>query len=52
MEITKERALYLMKIELECVKCDSCDRECGNCNLAQDRDELIAAFQKVIAELS
>lgn len=52
MEITKERALDLMKIELECVSRENCDRECENCDLVQERDELIAAFQKVIAELS
>ena len=42
------RTIKLMRTELACVSRDECDRHCENCDLVQNRDELIAAFHEVI----
>ena len=42
------RAIELMEIERECVSRD-CDRDCQNCDISQDRDELLEAYGEVIA---
>lgn len=45
-----ERTIELLSIERECISRD-CNRNCGNCDLAQDRSELLKAYQKAIQEL-
>ena len=40
-----------MKIELECVSRENCDRNCSNCELVQQREELIDAYKSVIKVL-
>lgn len=48
-----QRVKELMEIERECVTRGSeCDRDCGNCELVQDADELIEAFNIVIIEMN
>ena len=50
--MTIKRALELMQIEKECVsRGDTCGRDCGNCELVQDTDELLEAYDKVITTL-
>ena len=50
--LNKERAIELLEIELECIKrADRCNRDCINCELVQDTDELIAMYKWVIEEL-
>ena len=40
------RAAQLMSIERKCaIKAAECNRDCANCELAQDSDELILAFE-------
>ena len=46
-----DRIIELMRIERECVSRD-CDRECGKCDLVQDRSELIAAYDIVIKTMT
>ena len=48
--MTVERALALMRIELKCVERNKngCDRDCAKCELAQDTQELITAYKRVI----
>ncbi len=50
--MNRERALHLMKIEKECIeRAEECDRECGKCDLVQDTEELLAAYDFVIGAL-
>ena len=42
-----KRAIGFLEIERECVSRD-CDRNCSACDLAQDRDELLSAYDCVI----
>lgn len=46
--MTAERALQLMEIELACVSREDCDRDCANCDLVQEREDLIEAYKYVI----
>lgn len=40
------RAAQLMAIERQCVeRADECDRDCANCDLVQDRAELLEAYE-------
>lgn len=48
MELT--RAIELLEIERECVTRD-CDRDCANCELVQDRDELVTMYNTVIVQM-
>lgn len=48
MELT--RAIELLEIERECVMRD-CNRDCANCDLVQDRDELVTMYNTVIAQV-
>lgn len=48
MELT--RAIELLEIERECVTRD-CDRDCANCELVQDRDELVTMYNTAIAQM-
>ncbi len=50
MEMPDRRTAELMRTELACVSRE-CDRHCENCDLVQDRDELIAAFHEAIRVL-
>lgn len=50
-----KRALELMKIEKECIqrnKDEKCDRECEVCDLLQNTDELLEAYEVVINFIS
>lgn len=52
--IGRERIIELMKAERECVSRNSgrsCDRNCGACDLVQDDQELLAAFDGAIERL-
>lgn len=50
--MTTERAIELLKIEKTCIMwANDCDRDCGNCELVQDDEELLAAFDKAIEAL-
>ena len=42
------RAIELMEIERECVSRD-CDRDCEKCDISQDRDELLEAYNEIIS---
>lgn len=45
-------AQRIMKNEKECVKrADTCGRDCAKCELVQDTDELIKAYDYAIAAL-
>ena len=50
MELPDRRTAELMHTELACVSRE-CDRHCENCELVQDRDELIVAFHEAIRVL-
>lgn len=50
MEMPDRKTIELMHTELACVSRE-CDRHCENCDLVQDRDELIAAFREAIRVL-
>ena len=47
-----DRIIELMQIELECVSREDCDRHCSECDLVQDREELIDAYKKVVGILT
>ena len=49
--MTTQRLHDIMENELRCVKrasVNGCDRDCGECDLLMDTDELIEAYVKVI----
>jgi len=47
------RVIELLRIERECVRRGlSCDRECGNCELTQDTDELLEMYGTAIELIS
>lgn len=48
IKIPDRRTIELMRAELACISRDECDRHCENCDLVQDVDELIVAFNEVI----
>ena len=52
--MTIEQAKELMEIERECVKRNEagCDRDCAKCALAQQTNELIAAYDRVISYIN
>ena len=55
MGMDRNRIIELLKIERECIRrnCEQrCDRNCGACDLVQDDQELLAAFDGAIALLS
>lgn len=50
--MTNERAVELMKIELQCInRAETCDRDCAKCELVQDTDELRKAYAIAISAL-
>lgn len=46
----KEKVIKGLQIERECVSRD-CDRDCGKCDLVQDRDWLLSVYDDAIALL-
>jgi len=46
----REKVIKGLEIERECVSRD-CDRNCGKCDLAQDRDWLLSVYDDAIALL-
>lgn len=49
--MTIHRVLELLRIELECIKRNngsSCDRNCSQCDLVQDSQELIDCYETAI----
>ena len=47
----KERALELLNIELECIQRQQCNRNCAECDLCQDAEELEEMYKWVIKRL-
>lgn len=45
------RILKVLKTERECVSRD-CDRKCGECDLALERNEILGAYDAIISMLS
>lgn len=45
-----EKVIKVLQIERECVSRD-CDRDCGKCDLAQDRDWLLSVYDDAITLL-
>lgn len=48
--IDRERVIKGLLIERECVSRD-CDRDCGKCDLVQDRDWLLSVYDDALALL-
>lgn len=48
--MTKNEVIKYLKIELECISRD-CDRNCGECDLVQEQDTLLDAYNSAIALL-
>ena len=49
--ITTERAIEVIKNEAMCVSSD-CDRDCANCRLVLDANEILEAFSLAIKLMS
>ena len=47
--MNKERTKELLETELKCI---TCNRECGKCDLVQDTDELKVMYKWVIKRLA
>ena len=45
--IDREKVIKGLQIERECVSRD-CDRDCGKCDLAQDRDWLLSVYDDAL----
>ena len=48
--VNRENVIKGLQIERECVSRD-CDRDCGKCDLVQDRDWLLSVYDTAIALL-
>ena len=48
--MTKTEVIKYLKIERECISRD-CNRNCGECDLAQEQDTLLNAYNSAIALL-
>jgi len=48
--IDRKKVIKGLQIERECVSRD-CDRDCGKCDLVQDRDWLLSVYDDAIAML-
>lgn len=46
--MTMERMIALLEIERECVARE-CDRNCADCELVQEQDELLEMYTELIA---
>ena len=46
----KTEVIKYLKIERECISRD-CDRNCGECNLVQEQETLLDAYNSAIALL-
>ena len=46
----KNEVIKYLKIERECISRD-CDRNCGECDLVQEQDVLLEAYNSAIALL-
>lgn len=53
--MTKDEVINILKIERECVSRDCpmivAERDCSKCDLVQDKDVLLAAYDSAIADL-
>lgn len=45
--MTKAEVIYILKIERECISRD-CDRNCGQCDLVQEQEILLDAYNSAI----
>lgn len=48
--MTKDKIIKYLKIERECISRD-CDRNCGECDLVQEQETLLDAYDSAIALL-
>ena len=48
--IDRKKVIKGLQIERECVSRD-CDRDCGKCDLVQDRDWLLSVYDDALALL-
>lgn len=48
LEQKRTLALTTLRRERECVANEECDRNCGECPIAGDRDEILAGFDAAI----
>lgn len=47
--MTTQRTIELMETELRCIRrANTCDRDCGKCDLVQKDYELTEAYNKVL----
>ena len=51
LNVTLSRVIELLSIERECVSRD-CDRNCGKCDLVQEKSELLEMYDEVIRVIS
>ena len=48
--MTRTEVIRILKIERECISRD-CDRNCGECDLVQEQETLLDAYNSAIALL-
>lgn len=48
--MTKDEVIKYLKIECECISRD-CDRNCGECDLVQEQETLLDAYNSAITLL-
>jgi len=48
--MTKNEVIRILKIERECISRD-CDRNCGECDLVQEQETLLNAYNSAITLL-
>ena len=49
--MTKDEVIRILKIERECIS-RNCDRNCGYCDLVQEQETLLDAYDNAILLLS
>lgn len=50
--MSKQEAINIIKNEMECVRRgNSCDRNCGNCDLVKPEEDILDAYETAIRSM-
>lgn len=49
--MSKQEAINIIKTEIKCVNNDTCDRDCGKCELVMLKEDVLDAYKTAIRAL-
>lgn len=47
----KQKAIEIIKTEMKCVNNDTCDRDCGKCELVMLKEDILDAYKTAIRSM-